>query len=186
MTMLLKLFFYIMVLLIAILGYRSYSNNSSSLQIDQRAPDFTLKDADNNTHALSDYKGRFLVLYFYPKDDTPGCTKEACNFRDRTDELKKLGAAVVGISIDSPESHRKFADKYQLPFTLLADSNGEVARRYGALSNFIIAKIAKRHTFIIGPDSKIKKIYTHMDVSNHSQQIIDDLQTIQQRQQSTT
>lgn len=179
--MLIKLFFYITVLLIAILGYRSYSNNATSLKIDQEAPNFTLKDAGNDVHSLYDYKGKYLVLYFYPKDDTPGCTKEACHFRDNTAQLKKLDAEVVGISIDSSESHKKFAEKYHLPFPLLADTDGKVAESYHALSNFLIVKIAKRHTFIIGPDSKIKKIYTNVNVSNHSQQIIDDLRAIQQQ-----
>ena len=178
--MLVKLLFYITVLLIAIIGYRSYSNNSGNLQIGQKAPDFTLADANNKTHSLYDYQGKYLVLYFYPKDDTPGCTKEACHFRDNTSQLKKLGAEVVGISIDSSESHKKFAEKYQLPFPLLADTDGKVAESYHALSNFLILKIAKRHTFIIDPDSNIKKIYTNVNVANHSQQIIDDLKTIQQ------
>ncbi len=179
--MLLKLLFYVTVLLIAILGYRSYSNSSISLQIDQEAPDFTLKDGNHNTHSLYDYKGKYLVLYFYPKDDTPGCTKEACQFRDNSAQLRKLGAEVVGISIDSSDSHKKFTDKYHLPFPLLADTDGKVAESYHALSNFLVAKIAKRHTFIIDPDSKVKKIYTNVNVSNHSQQIIDDLKAIQQQ-----
>ncbi len=179
--MLVKLLFYITVLLIAILGYRSYSNGSSSLAIGQEAPNFSLKDADHNTHNLYDYKGKYLVLYFYPKDDTPGCTKEACHFRDNSAQLKKLDAEVIGISIDSSDSHKKFAEKYHLPFPLLADTDGKVAESYYALSNFLIAKIAKRHTFIIDPDSKIRKIYTNVNVSNHSQQIIDDLKAIQQQ-----
>ncbi len=178
--MLVKLLFYITVLLIAIIGYRSYNNNSGSLQIGQQAPNFTLTDYDNNSRSLYDYQGKYLVLYFYPKDDTPGCTKEACHFRDNTAQLKKLGAEVVGISIDSAESHKKFAEKYHLPFPLLADTDGKVAESYHALNNLLIAKIAKRHTFIIGPDSIIKKIYTNVNVANHSQQIIDDLKAIQQ------
>jgi len=177
--MLLKLFFYTTILLIAILGYRSYAYASSgSLVIDGDAPNFTLNDAKGNSHSLSDYRGKYLVLYFYPKNDTPGCTKEACHFRDDMTQLKKLGAKVVGVSVDSSESNGKFAEKYNLPFTLLADTDGKIADSYHALTNLFVMKIAKRHTFLIDPDGKIKKIYTSVNVSNHSQQIIDDLKAI--------
>ncbi len=180
--MLLKLFFYTAVLLIAILGYRSFAHASNSLTIGADAPDFTLNDAKGNKHSLSDYRGKYLVLYFYPKNDTPGCTKEACHFRDDMVQLEKLGAKIIGVSVDSSESHGKFAEKYKLPFTLLADTDGKVADSYHALTNLFIVKIAKRHTFLIDADGKIKKIYTNVNVSNHSQQIIDDLKAIQTRQ----
>ncbi|HEY9278130.1 MAG TPA: peroxiredoxin [Methylotenera sp.] len=176
--MLIKLFFYAAILLIAILGYRSYAGTSGNLVIDSDAPNFTLNDAKGKKHSLTDYRGKYLVLYFYPKNDTPGCTKEACHFRDDMTQLEKLGAKVVGVSIDSSESNGKFAEKYNLPFTLLADSDGKVAASYDALTNLLVIKIAKRHTFLIDPDGKIKKIYTNVNVSNHSQQIIDDLQAM--------
>jgi peroxiredoxin Q/BCP len=179
--MLLKLFFYTAILLIAIFGYRSYATAASNSLIDSDAPDFTLNDAKGDAHRLSDYRGKYLVLYFYPKDDTPGCTKEACHFRDDMAQLEKLGAKVVGISVDNSESHGKFAEKYHLPFPLLADTDGKVAASYNALTNLLIIKIAKRHTFLIDPEGKIKKIYTTVNVSNHSQQIIDDLKTIQDK-----
>jgi peroxiredoxin Q/BCP len=178
--MLLKLFFYAAILLIAIVGYRSYAYaSSSSLVINGDAPNFTLNDTKGNSHSLSDYRGKYLVLYFYPKNDTPGCTKEACHFRDDMSQLEKLGAKVVGVSVDSIESNGKFAEKYNLPFTLLADTDGKVAASYNALTNLFVIKIAKRHTFLIDPDGKIKKIYTSVNVSNHSQQIIDDLKALQ-------
>lgn len=177
--MLLKLFFYTALLLIAIFGYRSYASASSSLVVGGDAPDFKLNDINGKSHALSDYHGQYLVLYFYPKDDTPGCTKEACHFRDDMVQLEKLGAKVVGVSVDSNESHEKFTKKYNLPFTLLADTDGKVADSYHALTNLYITKIAKRHTFLIDPNGKIKKIYTNVNVSNHSQQIINDLKIIQ-------
>lgn len=183
--MLLKLFFYTAILLIAIFGYRSYASAASnSSLINSDAPDFTLNDARGNEHSLTDYRGKYLVLYFYPKDDTPGCTKEACHFRDDMAQLEKLGAKVVGISVDNSESHGKFAEKYHLPFPLLADTDGKVAASYNALTNLLIVKIAKRHTFLIDPAGKIKKIYTTVNVSNHSQQIIDDLKTIQAKDQN--
>ena len=108
------------------------------LKIGDDAPSFTLPDSQDNQVSLNDYKGKWAVLYFYPKDDTPGCTKEACQFRDDFKTLEALGAKVVGISVDDSFSHRKFAEKYNLPFPLLSDASGEVADRYGALNNFLI------------------------------------------------
>jgi peroxiredoxin Q/BCP len=177
--MTLKLLFYITVLLLAIFGYLNYASASPSLQVGNDAPSFTLNDAQGQTHYLSDYANKYLVLYFYPKDDTPGCTKEACHFRDDISQLDKLGAKVVGISVDDNESHAKFSTKYHLSFPLLSDKNGEVAESYHALTNFHIVKIAKRYTFLIDPSGKIAKIYTDVDTTRHSQQIIEDLKKIQ-------
>jgi len=126
-------------------------------------------------------KGKWLVLYFYPKDDTPGCTTEACHFRDDFKFLESLGAKVVGVSIDDSFSHKKFAEKYNLPFPLLSDSSGEVASRYGALNNFLVIKLAKRYTYLINPQGKIAKIYLSIDTSKHSQEIIEDLKTLKQQ-----
>lgn len=182
--MLLKLFFYTAILLIAFFGYRSYASASDNVLINNPAPEFTLNDAKGKAHSLADYRGKYLILYFYPKDNTPGCTKEACHFRDDMAQLEKLGAKIVGISVDTSESHAKFAEKYHLPFPLLADTDGKVAASYNALTNLLIIKIAKRHTFLIDPDGKIKKIYTSVNVSNHSQQIIDDLKNIQAGQKN--
>ena len=180
--MLLKLFFYSTILLIAIFGYRSYASAPRNTLIDNDAPKFTLNDAKGKAHSLTDYRGKYLVLYFYPKDDTPGCTKEACHFRDDMAQLEKLGANIVGVSVDNSESHSKFTEKYHLPFPLLADTDGKVAASYNALTDLLVIKIAKRHTFLIDPDGKIKKIYTTVNVSNHSQQVIDDLKNIQAKQ----
>ncbi len=177
--MLLKLFLYCFVLMIAILGYRSYAYGSQGLSIGDDAPGFTLNDANGKVHALSDYRGQFLVLYFYPKNDTPGCTKEACHFRDDMTQLENLGAKIVGVSVDDSASHKQFAEKYHLPFPLLADTEGLVAEKYHALTHLFFFKIAKRHTFLINPQGKISKIYTSVNVSNHSQQIIDDLKQLQ-------
>ncbi|SNR74000.1 peroxiredoxin Q/BCP [Methylobacillus rhizosphaerae] len=142
------------------------------------APDFILPDAKKEQHRLSDYADQWLVLYFYPKDDTPGCTKEACSFRDDLHQLEKLGAKVVGISVDDSDSHAKFAEKYSLPFPLLADADGKVADRYGALTNLGLIKIAKRYTFLIDPKGNIAKTYLSVDTSRHSQEIIDDLKQL--------
>jgi peroxiredoxin Q/BCP len=178
--MTLKLVLYITVLVLAIVGYRSYAAAASdSLQVGNAAPNFSLNDAQGKTHQLTDYADQYLVLYFYPKDDTPGCTKEACHFRDDMTQLEKLGAKVVGVSVDDSQSHADFAQKYHLPFPLLADSDGKVAASYNALSNFYVLKMAKRYTFLINPTGKIAKIYRDVDTSNHSQKIIDDLKLLQ-------
>ena len=177
--MLLKLLFYTAVLLLAIFGYRNFAKTANTLKISDSAPDFTLNDAAGNTRALSDYAGGYLVLYFYPKDDTPSCTKEACHFRDDLTQFEKLGAKVVGISVDTTASHDSFTKKYQLNFPLLADHDGKVAEQYDALANLLVMKIAKRHTFLIDPTGKIVRTYKNVDVSNHSQQIIQDLKLIQ-------
>lgn len=142
------------------------------------APDFRLVDQNGTIKSLSDFSGQWVVLYFYPKDDTPGCTKEACSFRDDLTTLEKLGAKVVGVSVDDSDSHSKFASKYHLPFPLLADADGKVADSYGALTNLLLIKIAKRYTFLIDPKGKISKVYLSVDTSRHSQEIVDDLKKL--------
>ncbi len=143
--------------------------------VGQNAPDFSLPDQNGVVHSLKEYSGKWLVLYFYPKDDTPGCTQEACAFRDDLHKLTALGAQVVGISVDDGKSHAEFAKKYHLPFPLLADSDKEVAARYGVLMNLVLIKIAKRYTFLIDPQGNINKVYDKVETSRHSQEIIDDL-----------
>jgi peroxiredoxin Q/BCP len=150
------------------------------LKIGDDAPTFTLPDSQGNQVSLNDYKGKWAVLYFYPKDDTPGCTKEACQFRDDFKTLEALGAKVIGISIDDSFSHKKFAEKYNLPFPLLSDASGDVADRYGALNNFLVIKLAKRYTYLINPKGKIAKIYLSVDTSKHSQEIIEDLKELKE------
>ena len=171
----LKILFYVAVLILAFFGYRYYSNASNTLKAGDNAPNFSLDDATGKTHHLSDYAGQYLVLYFYPKDDTPGCTKEACEFRDDLPKLEKLGAKVVGISVDDGRSHADFAKKYHLSFPLLSDTDGKVAKQYNALTNLGFVKIAKRYTFLINPAGKLEKIYLSVNTSKHSQEIIDDL-----------
>ncbi len=171
------------LLLVAVLGlvlllFRSVSMAGQLPQLGQAAPDFSLPDQNGKTHRLSDYAGQWLVLYFYPKDDTPGCTKEACSFRDDLQQLEKLGAKVVGISVDDTDSHAKFAAKYHLPFPLLADNDAKVAENYGALNNLLVIKIARRYTFLIDPQGKIAKNYLSIDTSRHSLEIIEDLKRL--------
>ena len=142
------------------------------------APNFQLRDQDGQQHSLQDFSGKWLVLYFYPKDDTPGCTEEACAFRDDFQQLEEMDAAVVGVSVDSSESHAEFATKYHLPFPLLADSGGEVAARYGALLDLSVVKFARRFTFLIDPQGRLNKMYLSVETSRHSQEIIDDLKQL--------
>ena len=144
------------------------------------APNFSLPDNQGRQVNLNDFKGKWVVLYFYPKDDTPGCTTEACHFRDDFKLLENLGAQVVGMSIDDSFSHKKFAEKYNLPFPLLSDDSGEVASLYGALNNFLVIKLAKRYTYLINPQGKIAKIYLSVDTSKHSQEIIEDLKKLKE------
>lgn len=146
--------------------------------VGKPAPDFNLPDQNGRKHSLQAYRGKYLVLYFYPKDDTPGCTQEACAFRDDLDQLTELGAQVVGISVDDSDSHAEFAKKYHLPFPLLADRHGEVADSYGALLNLGIMKLARRYTFMIDPQGNIIHEYLSVDTSRHSKDIIEDLKQL--------
>lgn len=175
-----KILFYSAVLAVALLGYRNVSMAANALKIGDKAPNFNLPNAKGDLVSLSSYQNNWVVLYFYPKDDTPGCTKEACSFRDDLHKLDKLGAKVIGVSVDDGASHAEFAKKYNLSFPLLSDKNGVVANQYGALSNFVVFKIAKRYTFLISPDGLLQKSYLNIDTSRHSHQIIDDLTAILQ------
>jgi peroxiredoxin Q/BCP len=177
--MLMKITFYSIILLIAFLGYRNFSH-ATVPSIGAHAPDFNLPNASGEMVSLASFKGSWVVLYFYPKDDTPGCTKEACSFRDDLHKLEKLGAKVIGVSVDDGKSHAEFAKKYSLPFPLLSDNDGAISRQYGALSDFLAMKMAKRYTFLIDVNGVLQKSYLSVDTSRHSQQIIDDLSAIQQ------
>ncbi len=143
------------------------------------APDFSLRDQSGTTRSLSAYRGKWVVLYFYPKDDTPGCTTEACQFRDDYFHAKKLGAEILGVSIDNTDSHAAFAKKYSLPFPLLADTDGAVAKQYGALWGVRPLRFARRHTFLIDPQGKIAKIYRSVDPDTHSREVVGDLKVLQ-------
>lgn len=146
------------------------------------APDFTLLDQDGTAHSLANYRGNWLVLYFYPKDDTPGCTKEACNFRDARAEIEKY-AAVVGVSKDSVESHRKFSEKYHLKFTLLSDPDHAVIAAYGSWGpkKFMGKEFMGTHrdTYLIDPEGNIVKEYRGVDPQSHAAEIIADLVSLQ-------
>ncbi len=150
-------------------------------KVGEAAPDFELPDQNGVQHTLKEFAGKWLVLYFYPKDDTPGCTQEACAFRDDLHRLTAVAAQVVGISVDDSNSHAEFARKYHLPFTLLADKSTAVAAKYGALMNLGFIKFAKRYTFLIDPQGKIAKVYEKVETSRHSTEIIEDLKQLTEK-----
>ena len=151
----------------------------SQRQEGSTAPDFALLDQNGQIHRLRDYAGRWLVLYFYPRDNTPICTQEACRFRDDIGVLGNLNAAVVGISVDAPSSHADFSRKYQLPFPLLSDPRGKTAAAYDSLMNLGLIRFARRHTFIIAPDGLIAARFDKVDPATHVPEVADALKTLQ-------
>ena len=151
-----------------------------AIEEGKAAPLFTLKDADGNKVALKDLKGQHVVVYFYPRDDTPGCTKEACGFRDNWDEIKAANAVVLGISPDTEASHQKFRDKYELPFTLLADPDRKVMTKYGAYGEKMMygkkAFGVIRSTVLVGPNGKVVKHWRRVGkAADHPQKVLDVL-----------
>lgn len=152
------------------------------IESGQMAPEFTLPDAGGETHSLADYRGKPLVLYFYPKDDTPGCTKEACNFRDDYSAFTGQDVNLVGVSPDDPKSHRKFADKYDLPFSLLADDGHQVCELYGVWGekSMFGKKFhgVLRTTFLIDAQGKIAKVFYPVQVTSHSKEVLEALDEI--------
>jgi len=145
------------------------------------APSFNLQDQNGEWHALGDYRGQWLAVYFYPRDDTPGCTTEACNFRDNIYAFKAIGAAVVGISVDDVDSHKEFSDKYKLPFTILADEDGKTSSAYGVLKDYKLLKLASRQSFLVNPEGKIVKHYADVDPDEHTDQVLTDIKVFMER-----
>lgn len=151
-------------------------------RIGQAAPTFSLPDQDGKIHTLADYVGKWVLLYFYPKDDTPGCTIEACTIRDQFKDFKNIGAEVIGVSTDSVKSHKKFADAYELPFTLLADENKEMVGEYGVFGEkkFMGRTYmgTKRMSFLVDPNGKIAKVYEKVKPLTHAAEVIADLKEL--------
>ena len=146
--------------------------------IGQGAPGFALSDQNGKARNSDEFRGKWLVLYFYPKAETPGCTEEACSFRDDILLLRALGAEVVGISTDEVAAIREFGRKHELPFTLLADPDGKTAEKYGTLVNLGLMKFAKRHSFLIDPNGKIVKRYTDVDTKTYAKTVLADLRAL--------
>ncbi len=143
--------------------------------VSATAPDFKLEDQNHKFHQLKNYKGQWVVVYFYPKDDTPGCTKEAKNFRDSQQQFNKMKIQVLGISIDSIKSHKTFAEVYKLNFPILSDSDKKVSKLYDVLVDIGPIEYAKRQTFIIDPDGVIVKHYESVNADKHAAQLLKDL-----------
>ncbi len=144
--------------------------------VGETAPQFRLQDQNGEWHALEDYRGQWLAVYFYPKADTPGCTTEACNFRDNFYAFRAIGADVVGISVDDVEDQKAFSDKYELPFTILSDPEGATATAYGVLRDFKLMKLASRQSFIVDPAGRIAKHYEDVDPDTHTDEVLADLE----------
>jgi peroxiredoxin Q/BCP len=143
-----------------------------------KAADFLLEGSDGKKHKLAEFRGRYLVLYFYPKDDTPGCTKEACSFNENIKKIKDLGAEIVGVSKDDLKSHEKFRSKYGLEFLLLSDPESKAIKEYGAFGDRgIFGKGTLRKTFVIDKEGKIAKIFEKVNPSEHSDEIIEFLES---------
>ncbi|EQD64906.1 alkyl hydroperoxide reductase/ Thiol specific antioxidant/ Mal allergen, partial [mine drainage metagenome] len=167
------------MLLILVLWVMRSANASELPSVGQKAPEFSVMDQNGTLQKLSDYQGKWLVLYFYPKDETPGCTTEACAYRDDIHKIQTLGAAVVGVSIDDASSHAEFADKHHLPFPLLADKEGTVSKSYGSERTLLGYKLARRNTFIIDPAGRIAKVYVDVDAGENPQEVIAELRRLQ-------
>ncbi|MEO1591209.1 MAG: thioredoxin-dependent thiol peroxidase [Cyanobacteria bacterium J06632_22] len=153
-----------------------------ALNVGDPAPEFSMPDAEGKVYSLSDYSGKRVVLYFYPRDNTPGCTKEACAFRDSYEQYQAEGAVVLGVSTDNAKSHAKFAEKHGLPFPLLIDEEGKVATTYGSYG---LKKMygkeymgISRSTYVIGPDGTLEKIYLKVKPADHPAEVLADIQAM--------
>jgi thioredoxin-dependent peroxiredoxin len=158
---------------------RSFAADDAMPQVGQTAPDFTLNSQEGKPVSLDNFRGKWVVLYFYPKDMTTGCTIEAHNFQRDQDKFLKANAVILGVSVDSVDSHKQFCAKDGLNFTLLSDSEKKVVAQYGSLGNYGVMKIANRNTFLIDPQGKIVKVWTKVDPSHHSEEVLTALNQVE-------
>ena len=169
-------FAYLTVLVVllagAILTVRGKADDTALPQAGQTAPDFTLPSQDGSNISLDNFRGKWVVLYFYPKDMTSGCTIEAHNFQQDMEKYQKLNAVVVGVSVDSTGSHKEFCAKEGLSFKLLSDQDKKAVAQYGSMADYMGVKIAKRNTFLIDPKGKIVQVWTGVNPAQHSQQVL--------------
>lgn len=154
-----------------------YSTNleifSMDLKIGDPAPSFRLKDETGQWRELSEFSGKKVAIYFYPKDNTPGCTSQACSFRDGYDSLQAAGIVVLGISYDSPESHRRFKEKHRLPFPLLSDEDKQVAKAYGAYEGWLRFLMPRRYTYLIDEEGRLVYIFKKVDVNRQAEEVLE-------------
>lgn len=156
----------------------SKSTNQQKQWVGKPAPSFKLQDQNAKWHSLSQYKGKWIVLYFYPKDNSPGCTQEANQFKALYPQFIQNNAVVLGVSLDDVKSHQKFSEKLALPFPILADSNQQLAQQYGIVRNFGIAQIAKRESFLIDPQGTIVYHYNSVNTQSHAAQVLADIEKL--------
>jgi len=173
------------ILLVVVIAFGAFVVGSRILSartlplVGTPAPEFSLASQDGNAISLKDYRGKWVALYFYPKDLTPGCTLEAHNFQRDQAEFARRNAVVLGVSVDSADSHKRFCSKEGLNFKLLADSSHAVSKQYGSLINFGVAQISARNTFLIDPEGRIAKVFAGVNPANHSSEVLtalDDLE----------
>lgn len=159
-----------------------FSVSQAEPQVGSPAPDFKLQDQNGKWHELKDYRGKWVALYFYPKDQTPGCTTQACEFRDNIFAFREADAVILGISVDDVESHKKFSEKHGLPFPILADPTKATAKEYDVLKKFFgTLEAARRDTFLIDPQGRIVKHYVDVDPKGHSQVVLKDIKEMQKK-----
>ncbi len=171
----------IVIIVLILLVPRLLSRSHASPAEGSTAPDFTLPSQDSPSVSLKDFRGKWVVLYFYPKDQTPGCTREAHNFQVDQPKYAQRNAVVLGVSVDSVESHKKFCTKEGLNFKLLADTDGRVTNEYGSLKSLGVVKFAARHTFLIDPNGKIAKEYMDVDPVKHSDEVLTAIDQLQRK-----
>jgi thioredoxin-dependent peroxiredoxin len=162
----------VVVVVIGGLAIRSFADNAPLPQVGEQAPTFTLPSQEGSPISLDSYRGKWVVLYFYPKDMTSGCTMEAHNFQRDLAKYQAANAVILGVSVDSVDSHKQFCTKDSLTFTLLSDTDKKVVTEYGSLGSFGPMQIAKRNTFLIDPQGKIVKVWTGVDPSHHSEEVL--------------
>lgn len=175
----LRIVLLLLVIVVVILLVPRLLSRSATPAEGSNAPDFTLPSQEGSSVSLKDYRGKWVVLYFYPKDQTPGCSREAHNFQVDQPKYTERNAVVLGVSVDSVDSHKRFCAKEGLNFKLLADTNHKVTASYGSLTNLGLVKFAARHTFLIDPTGKIAKAYTSVDPLKHSGEVLAELDLLQ-------
>jgi thioredoxin-dependent peroxiredoxin len=160
----------------------SASADGAAPAVGSAAPEFKLQDQNGKWHELKDYRGKWVALYFYPKDQTPGCTAQACEFRDNIFAFRDANAQILGISVDDVESHKKFSEKHGLPFPILADASKETTKKYGVLKTYLgTMELAKRDTFLIDPQGKVVKHYADVDPKADSKNVLADIQALSKK-----
>jgi peroxiredoxin Q/BCP len=169
----------IVVILVAAFGYRAVHAGDKAPAVGSTAPDFTLNSQENKPVSLHDFKGKWVVLYFYPKDFTSGCTVEAHNFQRDQAQYEAKNAAIIGVSMQDPDSHQKFCTKEGLTFKLLADTDSHVSSEYDSVMNMGVAKLSARHTFLVDPNGVVQKVWLDVKPEKHSEEVLAALNDLQ-------